>query len=82
MTLVQRRLVERPFQTDMAIGQGADLFNVFALVSELWIRVILSRGRYTVQWCLNVLGKETRCRRALIHVNLGLGLVCCSIYEQ
>ena len=36
-----RRLVELPFQTDMAIGQGADLFNVFALVSELWI---LSRG--------------------------------------
>ena len=32
----------------MAIGQGADLFNVFALVSELWIRVILSRGRHTV----------------------------------
>ena len=29
-TLVQRTQVEQPFQTDMAIGQGADLFNAFA----------------------------------------------------
>ena len=40
----------------MAIGQGADLFKVFALVSELWICVItcnieLGKGHTVVSEC-------------------------------
>ena len=54
--MVQRRLVDRPFQTDLAIGQGADLFKVFALVLELWIWVItcnieLGKGHTVVSEC-------------------------------